>query len=50
MVFRYLINLFIKKVNNFNIFLKYLLLKATNKKLNNKKVCLIIKINFKSKT
>ena len=45
-----LINFIIKKVDNLDIILKYLLLKIINKKLNKKKVYLIIKINLKFKT
>ena len=36
-----------KKADNFNIILKYLLFKITNLQLNNKRDYLIIKIEFK---
>ena len=44
------ITLLIREINNFNIILKHLLLKITNKRFNSKKILLIIKINFKFKT
>lgn len=49
MIFRYLINLSIKIYYNFNIILEYLLFKIIDKKLNNKKIYLIIKTNFRFK-
>ena len=48
-IFWFLINLFIRKFDNFNSILQYLLLKIINKKLNNNKIYLTIKINLKSK-
>ena len=42
-VFWYLINLFIKKVNNFNIILRYLLLKIIKKNLIIKKSVKLLK-------
>lgn len=36
---QYLINSFIKKMASFNTILRYWLLKAINKKFNNKKIC-----------
>ena len=35
-----------RETNSFNIILKYLILKIIDKKFNNRKSCLIIKINF----
>lgn len=48
-IFWYLINLLRKKINIFNNYLKYLLLKIIQKKFNKKNIYLIIKKKYNLK-